>query len=131
MSKKEIDNLKKITDNLLPFPETIGHSFGFKEYKMENGVAFCWYLHIDPVCGVHRWFCSKGATMPAHGHESDEWVFVYKGSVEVEIDGVKKMIKEKEWIHHPFASTHKANFITDCYCITINIPPIKELPDGN
>lgn len=127
-----IDKLKELTSSLSNFPEPIeGTNNGYREYKMDKGNCFAWYIHRsgDDIA-IHRWFNSKGSKFPAHQHKEKEWLIVYKGTIIVHKNNKYNKVSVGEMIYNAPCEEHSASFPEDCKYITIMMPPAKEFPNG-
>jgi quercetin dioxygenase-like cupin family protein len=145
-----IAKLKELTENLPPFPRSVdvgspgtglkintsedsfytGTSDGYKEYKMDSGECFAWFIHRSGnAVAVHRWFAIKGTKFPVHSHPVKELAILYEGRVEHTQDGITKLLVAGDFNYAPANAPHSAVFLEDSKFITVTIPPEKEFPN--
>jgi quercetin dioxygenase-like cupin family protein len=142
-----LSKLRELTEKLPPFPlqvktksmmdvrtspwdEPEMGSNVYKEYKMEGGECFAWFIHRSANdIAVHRWFNSEGSIFPEHTHPEKEWIIVYRGKMELTKGGVTQLLEAGDYSYNEPLVSHKAYFPEDCRYITVTIPPAKEFPN--
>jgi quercetin dioxygenase-like cupin family protein len=152
-----ISKLMELTEKLPPFPSAIngspndkwekGNSYlddeevfpalgaesnGYREYKMDSGECFSWFIHRSGnSIAVHRWFCSKGTKFPEHTHPVREWLIIYSGIMLLQKEGKETVLRAGESIVNEPNIPHSSTYPEDCKFITVTIPPAKEFPNVN
>jgi len=132
IGNRRMEKLRELTDNLPTFPGYIEDKSyaGYKEYKMEKGECFAWFIHRSGNdVAVHRWFNSKDSIFPEHVHPEKEWIIVYKGSMDIIKKGEVIHLNTGELIFNEPNVPHSARFPEECRYLTIMIPPSKEYPN--
>lgn len=146
MPNSNLQKLRSLTTSLAPFPPVLMPGCesgpmltgsddractGYTEYKMKEGECFAWFIHRSGNdIAIHRWFNSKGTHFPEHTHQEKEWVIVYKGSMELTVNGINRTLKAGDSYYAEPYTIHSAYFNEDCRYITITIPSSKEFPNG-
>jgi quercetin dioxygenase-like cupin family protein len=140
--------LRELTEQLPPFPVAIKvnmpamtlrdlaedmpeiGSSSYKEYKMDQGECFAWFIHRSGNdVAVHRWFNSKGSVFPEHSHPEKEWIIVYRGVMEISQDGTTRRLEAGDYSYSEPFVRHGAYFPEECRYLTVTIPPAKEFPN--
>ena len=97
-------DVKKIVDELKNknFPESESHSLVYRPWG-----------HYKSMLKGHRWQvkiitvkAGESLSLQMHHHRAEHWIVV-KGTANVEIDGVSKLISENQSIHIPLGSKHR------------------------
>lgn len=128
-SSEGIRQLKVMT-KAMDFSE-ISKNFGKTvEMKMDKGTSYMVGLMKEDVIAVARNFASKGALFPEHQHEEWEMLVVYKGVMELLVDGKLKVLNEKDFYYLLPRTRHSAKFTEECHFLAITIPGAKAWPDG-
>jgi len=129
--ENNLGKLRELTNGLSTFPDAIENSGnGYKEYKMDKGVCFAWYIHRSGNdIAIHRWFNSEGSAFPEHRHKEKEWIIIYKGTMKLTTNTETKTLNTGDFIYFQPDVPHRAEFPTECRYITIMIPPASEFPN--
>lgn len=126
-----LDRLRELTETLPTFPGEVLRQNHCKEYEMEKGICLGWYLYVrNNEIGVHRWYSPKGTIFPKHAHGEDEWIFVYRGHLNLKLVSGDIRLINREFYYIPPDTAHGATFPEDTYYLTITIPPAKEFPNA-
>lgn len=147
-----LTKLKELTSKLPAFPESLesirgdkenprpngkstnildSNSNGYREYQMEQGECFAWFIHRSGNdVAVHRWFNSGESKFPEHTHPEKEFIVIYKGIMDITKNGETKRLMAGDYIYNEPLAIHSAYFPEDCKYITVTIPPAKEFPNG-
>lgn len=131
-----IEKLKKLTadlpgiprlDDLLLDASSSKHSI---IYKVDEGTSFGLALLNRPEVAVQELFVSKGTKWPSHLHDTEtEWGIIYKGDMEVVVDGEKSMLGPGDCVRCNKKEVHSSEAITDCWLIAIAVPRIEGYPE--
>ena len=72
------------------------------------------------------WNVKKGSSVPAHNHIHEQTLYVKKGIFELEINNVKKILKENHVCVIPSNVTHSGKALSDCELIDVFCPARTE-----
>lgn len=126
-----LSKLREMTANLPSFPAAIEEGNGYREYKMDEGSCFSWFIHRSGNdIAIHRWFNTAGSIFPEHCHSEKEWIIVYHGTMNLMKNGVETVLHKGDFSFNEPHTPHSATFPEDCKYITIMIPPSSEYPNG-
>jgi quercetin dioxygenase-like cupin family protein len=96
---------------------------------MLRGTSISWNLLNQPEISCARWYNSNGTEYPAHTHEQREWLIVYKGSINVTVDGQDevRLLPGMSMTIEPNVK-HSAQVLEDCWFIAIAVPKSEDWP---
>ena len=129
-----IEDLKKLTEELPAVPKLEDlvsmSSPAVIEYEVEKGMSMAHSLLSKPDVGVMDLFLSKGTEFPTHQHlDEQEWGMIYKGSVEMEMDGDTKILTVGDFVWIKKGSVHSGVALEDTKMIAISIPRTDGYPE--
>lgn len=66
-----------------------------------------------------------------HAHKVHEWLIVYEGSFEMEINGEIKLLRKGDYVYIKPNSPHSVlNTLADSWFIAITVPADEGFPDA-
>ena len=115
----------------------------FIEYDVEDGTAIGFGLFNTNEIGVQRTFMSKGTIFPEHQHIEQEYILVYRGSVEICCDETYTINSRKlndstspvilnsgDCAYFQPNANHKIKALEDSWVIGIIIPSVEGYPNA-
>ena len=128
-----IRKLKLLTKEM-DFAE-ISTSFGKTvEVDMEKGISYMVGLMKESTIAVARHYASAESVFPKHQHAEWELLLVYKGVMNLYIEGkerTKRTLYEKDFYYILPHTVHYAEFPEECRFLAITIPGADAWPDGD
>lgn len=125
------ENIKKLREitPLMDFSNLISvNTTPFVKLNMIEGESFMIGLHKEKDVAVAREFAAAGTKFPEHFHEELEYIIVYKGKVEISLNGDKSILNKGDFIRFVEGRSHSAYFIEDTWFLAITIPASKDWP---
>jgi len=129
---KALKELRKLTESLTTLPEMIVHTHdcGIEYQPVGDGEITGYYLFNKPEVSVQRIFMSKGTKFPNHSHPSIEYGVVYKGEVELLVDGKVTISSSGDCIVFKPNQAHSGRALADCWVVFIAVPATEGYPNG-
>jgi len=129
---KALEELRKLTESLTTLPEMIvyTHDCGVEYQPVGDGEITGYYLFNKPEVSVQRVFMAKGTKFPNHFHPSIEYGVVYKGKMEVLVDGKVKVYSTGDCMIFQSNQEHSGKAIEDCWVVFIAVPAAEGYPNG-
>lgn len=66
---------------------------------------------------VTQTYLKKGALVPRHTHEGDQWIYVLQGALALVVDAESQTVREGEIVHLPGGVAHQAEALDDTFVI--------------
>jgi len=129
-SDPAIDTLHKLTDEL-DFDRVIpnGTVSKIRIDSKKGHVELHGLLNLPDDVAVSDFIASEGDTVDKVNAETEVAV-VYKGSMEIEMQGKRRLVGRGECVYIEPHTPHIGNFIEDTRMIVITIPPSGQFPQG-
>jgi len=132
---ENIDKLKQLTDKLPPIPKlrelVIEEHDNVIEYDTTEGYTLGRGLMNKKDICVQDMLLTKGADFPAHNHIKEiEYGIIYKGSIEVTIDGKKQIVKAGDCVKFDKGSVHTGTALETTKLLAVAIPRIDGYPQS-
>lgn len=127
--KSSLDELRRLTANLPPFPSAIERQPGFTRHKMSCGESMSFPLWNDDGISCARWFNSSGSVFPAHAHDQREFIIVVNGSMLFAREGEEesRYLPGQCAIIEPRV-VHSARFLEDTWYLAVTVPACTDWP---
>lgn len=97
---------------------------------VRDGAARSYWLYDCPEVSVARTVFTDGAHFQEHTHDQIECWIVYKGYLQVTIDGIRVDSPEKRSYYVYPGSLHSVTAIGETEIIVVSIPRSPEFPRG-
>lgn len=123
-----IDTLKQLTNDLPAIPklDDLIHNAGFNrnyiEYEVPSGTCIGFGLLNQKEVSVQKVVMTEGCNFPYHEHTSFEILVIFKGKLEVEIDGEKSILTIGDKVRFDKETPHAAHALEETWMIAISIP---------
>lgn len=111
-----------------------GKTLNVVEYEVEVGMCFGFGLINTPPIAAQLSVLSAGTDFPLHEHKEPvlvEWLHVYKGSIEITIDGISKVVKKYESICINRGEEHSVIALENTKILAVTMPAEKGFPDAS
>ena len=135
---KNIEKLNSLINNLPPVPKlvdlaTVGSFDNITNYKTIEDIGTCFGIGLlyKKEIAVQEMFLSKDTKFPFHAHDPEvEFGIVYKGLLEVNIDGEKTKVGVGDCIKFNPTEIHASKALEDTWLIAISIPKVDGYPNA-
>ena len=107
------------------------HAPGFVQYDMQEGTCLGFALLSEPGIGVQKSFMSSGSIFGEHQHDSVEWLIVYDGHLEVELEDKLTDLEPGGSVRIPEQTWHTVRALRDTWLIGVTVPMEAGYPDAN
>lgn len=131
----DLDKLRELTASLPPLlPDLIGRDEDrYIEYTPAGGGTFIGFGLFKPgnaLVAVQRVFMSAGTVVPSHMHKEVELGLVYRGKLEIDVDGKKSTIGVGDYVYLKPHEPHSAVAVEDTWMIFTTVPAGEGYPNS-
>ena len=122
--------LRALTERLVPPYESLSSDeYVAKVIDIDRGNAITFGLLKNEKIAVAKTFCSKDSIFPIHSHDEREFVIVYVGSVQLNLDNELKILNVGGFVEISPGVQHDALFLEDTWMIAITVPSSIAWPE--
>ena len=128
-----MEQLTQLTDNLPVIQplDTLAQIAGdFVQYEMERGTCLGFGLLSGKRIGVQCAFLSADSVFTSHKHQAREWLLVYAGAVEIEIEDRVVSISVGESVQIDPNEAHRVRALEDTWLLGVAIPMETGYPNA-
>lgn len=129
-----IAKMQKIEDEIKDYATIIRRvGVGIQEFSLGKGSGFTKHIYTSERVGIAGSFFTKDSYLPKHVHETNEYLIITQGKVDVSQNAIprEKCYKKADIVHVKANVPHSAKFLEDTYLVAITIPPDKDWPNDS